>query len=183
MRSYPPRMIWLLLSGLVCQVRQQAIEPLSPALWLHRLSKEYSIIVWLGPPIAWKSWNRISSLFCMFISCFLHSLFAFPQFISKKEKKRKSISLFIIIRHELCYPPVYNLLMKIIQRTIQEILTFISLFAFLWICVRKLSCVSLYMFHSIGSILIPMRVHRPIAITRILLTWMRQQSWIMILKD
>ena len=48
-------------------------------------------------------------------------------FISQK----KCVSLFIIIRHELCYLPIYNLLMKIIQHTIQEILAFISLFAFL----------------------------------------------------
>ena len=64
----------------------------------------------------------------MFISYFLHSLFAFPQLILPKIK---SVSLFIIIKHELCYLPVYNLLMKIIQHIIEEILAFISLFAFL----------------------------------------------------
>ena len=82
----------------------------------------------LGPPIARKSWNSISSLFCTFISYFLHSLFAFSQFIFQKKKR---VSHFIIIKHELCFPPVYNLLMKIIQRIIQEILAFISFFAFL----------------------------------------------------
>ena len=45
--------------------------------------------MWLGPPTAQKSWNSISSLFCMFISYFLHSLFAFPQFIFQKEKRQK----------------------------------------------------------------------------------------------
>ena len=75
-------------------------------LWLHRLSKEYSIIVWLGPLIARKSWNGTSTLFCMFISYFLHSLFAFSQFISQKKKKKHFP--FFIIRHELCYPPIYN---------------------------------------------------------------------------
>ena len=45
--------------------------------------------MWLGPPIARKSWNSISSLFCMFISSFLHSLFAISQFIfQEKEEKR-----------------------------------------------------------------------------------------------
>ena len=70
-----------------------------PALWLHRLSKEYSIIVWLGPSIARKSWNNISSLLCMLISCFLHSLFAFPSLFSKKKK----CFFFTFIRHELSY--------------------------------------------------------------------------------
>jgi len=111
MPSYPQGMIWLLLSCLTCQARQYAIEPSSPTMWLHRLSKKCSIIMWLGPPIPWKSWNSISSLFCMFISCFLHSLLAFSN--SFFQNKKKYVSLFIIIRHELCYPPIYNPLMKL----------------------------------------------------------------------
>ena len=61
------------------------IGPSSPILWLHRLSKEYSIIVWLDPSIARKSWNSISSLFCMFISYFLHFLVCIsPIYFPKK---------------------------------------------------------------------------------------------------
>ena len=42
--------------------------------------------MWLDPPIALESWNSVSSLFCMFISHFLHSLFAFPNLFSRKKK-------------------------------------------------------------------------------------------------
>ena len=84
--------------------------------------------MWLGPLIARKSWNGTSTLFWMFISYFLHSLFAFSQFIS--QKKKKNISLFSLSGMNSVIPLSITI-NEIIQCIIQEILAFISLFAFL----------------------------------------------------
>ena len=150
MLSYLPKIIQLLLSDQGCQVGWQAIRLSSLALWLHRLSKEYSIIEWLGLSITWKSWNSISSLFaCLFyIPIYLYSLFISPVCFPRNNKKKHFV--FIIIRHELCFPPTHNPLMKLSNVLFRKFLH-LSLYVFLWICVCKLSYVSLYMFCSIAK--------------------------------
>ena len=142
MPSYPQGMIWLLPLDHTCQARQWGIRLPSLTLWLHQLSKEYSIIVWLGPPIARKSWNSIYSLFCMFISCFLHPLIAFSSLFSK------NCFLFIIIRHELCYPPIYNPLMKLSNVLFKK-----SLHLSLYLLSYEYACANFLMFPCICSIL------------------------------
>ena len=67
-------------------------------------------------------------------------------------------------------PPIYNPLMKLSSVLFNKSLHLsLYLLSYEYVCVNCLY-VSLYMFHSIGSILIPKRVFRPIAITRILMT-------------
>ena len=121
------------------------------ALWLHQLSKECSIIVWLGPQISRKSWNSISSLFCMSFPIFCNPCLHFPNLFPIKKKKHFP---FIIIRHELCYPPIYDPLMKLSNVLFRKFLH-LSLYLLSYEYMCKLSYVSLYMFRSIGSILIP----------------------------
>ena len=106
-------------------------------LWLHRLSKEYSTIVWLGPLIAQKCWNSISSLFCMFISYFLHSLFAFSLvYFPKKKKKREKCFL------------IYNPLMKLSSVLFRK-----SLHLSLYLLSYEYVCANCLMFPCIFSIL------------------------------
>ena len=98
----------------------------------------------MGPPIARNNWNSISSLFCTFISGFLHFLFAFSQFISQKRKHFP----FIIIRHELCYPPIYNLLMKLSNVLFRK-----SLHLSLYLLSYEYVCANYLMFLCICSVL------------------------------
>ena len=66
-------------------------------------------------------------------------------------------------------PPIYNPLMKLSSVSFKKSLHLsLYLLSFEYVC--QLSYVSLYIFCSIGSILIPKWVHHPIAITRILMT-------------
>ena len=69
--------------------------------------------------------------------------------------------------HELCYPLIYNPLMKLSSILFRKSLH-LSLYLLSYECVCKLSHISLYMFRSIGSILIPKWVHHPVTITMIL---------------
>ena len=88
------------------------LGPSSLALWLHRLSKKYSIIEWLGLPITWEGWNSIFSLFCMLILFLLYLYFLFISLVCFPRNNKKEHLPFIIIKYELCFPPIHNPLMK-----------------------------------------------------------------------
>ena len=61
---------------------------LSLALWLHRLSNEYSIVEWLGLSITQECWNSIFSLFFMLESFPVSSVFLvhFSSLFSQKQQ-------------------------------------------------------------------------------------------------
>ena len=117
----------------------------------------------------------IAYLVCFACLCYfpLYLYFLFASSICFPRNNKKEHFPFIIIRHELCFPPTHNPLLKYSAYYLGKFLH-LSLFAFLWICVCILSYVSLYMFHFIGYVLIPKWVHRPFAITRAWMMWMRQ---------
>ena len=99
----------------------------------------------------------------MFVAYFLHFFFAFPSLFSKW-------LIFIIIRHELCYLLIHNPLMKLSSVLFKK-----SLHLSLYLLSYEYVCANCFMFPCIcsvlfGSILIPKRVHYPIAIMRILMT-------------
>ena len=82
-----------------------------------------------------KGWNSISSLFaclCYFF-LYLYSLFISPVFFFPRNNKKEHFP-FIIIKHELCFPPTHNPLTKLSSVLFRKFLH-LSLFAFLGICV------------------------------------------------
>ena len=113
-------------------------------MWLHQLSKECSIIVWLGPPIAQKSWSSIPSLFCMSFLIFYIPCLHFPNLFPKKNKHFP----FIIIRYELCYPLIYYPLMKLSSELFRKFLH-LSLYLLFY----EYVCANYLMFLCIYSIL------------------------------
>ena len=81
----------------------------------------------------------------MLISYFMHSLLAFSSLLSKKNV----CSLFIIIKHELCYsPPIYNPLMKLSNVLFKK-----SLYLSLYLLSYEYVCANCLIFPYICSIL------------------------------
>ena len=141
--------------------KTKAIGPSSLALWLHRLSKECFIIVWLGPLLP----ERVG---IAYLVCFALFFFIFLVYFPPAPPPPKKNFPFIIIRHEFFFPLIYNPLMKLSSLLFKKFLyLFLYLLSYEYVC--KLSYVSLYMFHSMGFIPIPKRVHHLVTITRILM--------------
>ena len=93
-----------------------------------------SIIERLGLLITQEGWNSIYSLFCMLM--LFPVLFVLPVHFPSLFSQKKKIP-FIIIKHELCFPPSHILLMKYSAYN-QEIFASLYFLSYEYVCTNYL---------------------------------------------